>query len=68
MKQYTVFQKRFNEKIFGRGTRGLSGFEELLNKYAQDGWTLHTLAMVPTRDDRTQLTTVVFERDIPEQS
>lgn len=65
MKEYAIEQRRFNEKVFGRGTRSIDSVEGLLNKYAREGWTLHTMMTTPTRDEKTQLTTMVFERDIP---
>ena len=65
MKEYAIEQRRFNEKVFGRGTRSIDSVEGLMNKYAQDGWVLHTMMTTPTRDEKTQLTTMVFERDIP---
>ena len=63
MKEYAIEQRRFNEKVFGRGTRNIDSVEGLLNKYASEGWILHTMMTSPTRDDRTQLTTMVFERE-----
>lgn len=65
MKEYAIEQRRFNEKVFGRGTRSIDSVEGLLNKYARDGWVLHSMMTSPTRDEKTQLTTMVFERDIP---
>lgn len=65
MKEYAIEQRRFNEKVFGRGTRSIDSVEGLLNKYAREGWVLHTMMTTPTRDEKTQLTTMVFERDIP---
>ena len=64
MKEYAIEQRRFNEKVFGQGTRSIDSVEGLLNKYAQEGWTLHTMMTAPTKDAKTQLTTMVFERDI----
>ena len=63
-KEYAIEQRRFNEKFFGRGTRSIDSVEGLLNKYANDGWRLHTMMTAPTRDEKTQLTTMVFERDV----
>ncbi len=68
MKEYAIEQRRFNEKVFGRGTRSIDSVEGLLNKYAREGWRLHTMMTSPTRDEKTQLTTMVFERDIPDPS
>ncbi len=65
MKEYAIEQRRFNEKVFGRGTRSIDSVEGLMNKYAQEGWVLHTMMTTPTRDEKTQLTTMVFERDVP---
>ena len=65
MKEYAIEQRRFNEKVFGRGTRSIDSVEGLLNKYAREGWVLHTMMTSPTRDEKTQLTTMVFERDVP---
>jgi len=65
MKEYAIEQRRFNEKVFGRGTRFIDSVEGLLNKYAKEGWVLHSMMTSPTRDEKTQLTTMVFERDIP---
>ena len=65
MKEYAIEQRRFNEKVFGRGTRSIDSVEGLLNKYAKEGWVLHSMMTSPTRDEKTQLTTMVFERDIP---
>lgn len=65
MKEYAIEQRRFNEKVFGRGTRNIDSVEGLLNKYAQEGWVLHSMMTSPTRDEKTQLTTMVFERDAP---
>ena len=64
LKEYAIEQRRFNEKVFGRGTRSIDSVEGLLNKYAREGWRLHTMMTSPTRDEKTQLTTMVFERDI----
>lgn len=63
-KEYAIEQRRFNEKVFGRGTRSIDSVEGLLNKYANEGWRLHTMMTAPTRDEKTQLTTMVFERDV----
>ena len=63
-KEYAIEQRRFNEKVFGRGTRNIDSVEGLLNKYASEGWRLHTMLTSPTRDEKTQLTTMVFERDV----
>ena len=63
-KEYAIEQRRFNEKVFGRGTRSIDSVEGLLNKYAQEGWRLHTMMTAPTKDEKTQLTTMVFERDV----
>ncbi|MBR3143063.1 MAG: hypothetical protein IKF09_07970 [Clostridiales bacterium] len=38
MKEYAIEQRRFNEKVFGRGTRSIDSVEGLLNKYAKEGW------------------------------
>ncbi len=65
MKEYAIEQRRFNEKVFGRGTRNIDSVEGLMNSYAQKGWILHTMITTPTRDEKTQLTTMVFERDVP---
>ena len=65
MKEYAIEQRRFNEKVFGRGTRNIDSVEGLMNKYAREGWILHTMMTTPTKDEKTQLTTMVFERDIP---
>ena len=65
MKEYAIEQRRFNEKFFGRGTRNIDSVEGLLNKYAQEGWSLHTMMTTPTRDEKTQLTTMVFVRERP---
>lgn len=64
MKEYAIEQRRFNEKFFGRGTRSIDSFEGLLNKYASEGWALHTMMTSPTKDAKTQLTTMVFEREV----
>lgn len=64
MKEYALEQRRFNEKVFGRGTRNIGSVEGLMNKYAQEGWRLHTMMTTPTKDAKTQLTTMVFERDV----
>ena len=64
MKEYAIEQRRFNEKFFGRGTRNIDSVEGLLNKYAKEGWRRHTMMTTPTRDEKTQLTTMVFERDV----
>ena len=37
MKEYAIEQRRFNEKVFGRGTRSIDSVEGLLNKYAKEG-------------------------------
>lgn len=37
MKEYAIEQRRFNEKVFGRGTRNIDSVEGLLNKYASEG-------------------------------
>ena len=63
-KEYAIEQRRFNEKVFGRGTRSIDSVEGLLNKYAQEDWRLHTMMTAPTKDEKTQLTTMVFERDV----
>ena len=68
IKDYAIEQRRFNEKVFGRGTRSIDSVEGLLNHYASQGWRLHTMMTAPTRDEKTQLTTMVFERDIPAPS
>ena len=65
MKEYAIEQRKFNEKSFGSGTRSLDSAAGLLNKYAKEGWVLHSMMTFPTRDERTQLVTMVFERDIP---
>ncbi len=65
MKEYAIEQRRFNEKFFGRGTRSIDSVEGLMNKYAREGWVLHSIMTAPTRDEKTQLTTMVFERDVP---
>lgn len=41
--------------------------ERAMNKYAKEGRRLHTIITAPTRDVKTQLTTMVFERDIPDE-
>ena len=64
MKEYALEQRRFNEKVFGRGTRNIDSVEGLMNKYAAEGWRLHTMMTAPTKDAKTQLTTMVFERDV----
>ena len=64
-REYAIEQRRFNEKVFGRGTRSIDSVEGLLNKYAREGLRLHTMMTSPMRDEKTQLTTMVFERDIP---
>lgn len=66
MKEYAIEQRRFNEKMFGRGTRNIGSVEALMNQYASQGWTLHSIMTAPTRDEKTQLTTMVFEREKPE--
>ncbi len=67
MKEYALEQRRFNEKVFGRGTRNIDSVEGLMNKYAKESRRLHTIMTAPTRDVKTQLTTMVFERDIPDE-
>lgn len=37
MKEYALEQRRFNEKVFGRGTRNIDSVEGLMNKYAKEG-------------------------------
>lgn len=53
MKEYAIEQRRFNEKVFGRGTRSIDSVEGLLNKYAKEGWVLHSMMTSPTRDEKT---------------
>ena len=36
-----------------------------MKEYAREGFTLHTMMTTPARDEKIQLTTMVFERDIP---
>lgn len=44
--------------------RNIDSVEGLMNKYAADGWRLHTMMTAPTKDAKTQLTTMVFERNV----
>ena len=66
MKEYAIEQRQFNEETFGHDTRNIGKVVEMMNSYARDGWVLHTMVSVPTKDARTQLTTMVFERDVPD--
>ncbi len=62
--QYKVEQFTMKSTIIGVGTKGsnLHEIENLINKYAKDGWTLHTFSTANDGTNQRVLATMVFER------